>query len=379
LTSIILGSILVSVKENTMKNGLEDVIAAETQLSDVDGEAGRLVIRGVSLDQLVATGTYESVATLMLEGLTERRFDSEELKAWLGEARERLFAHVAAADAVLLALPPVDAMRALIARLPDGDDFDTALRLLAAPAVFLPAILRLQAGNTPIKPDTSLSQAADILHMLTGHRPSNEQTAALDTYLVTISDHGLNASTFASRVIASTGAGLTSSVLAAISALKGPLHGGAPGPVLDMFDAIGDQANAESWIGEALDRGERLMGFGHRIYRVRDPRADALKGALRPLVQTGQVDPGRMSLAEGIEAAALTILRERKPGRPLDVNVEFYTALLLDALGFPRAAFTGVFAIGRTVGWIAHAREQALNGRLIRPRSIYVGPLPKVA
>ncbi len=362
-----------------MKNGLEDVIAAETQLSDVDGEAGRLIIRGVSLDQLAATGTYESVATLLLDGLTERQFDAGELKAWLGETRERLFAHVAAADPVLLTLPPVDAMRALIARLPDGEDFDTALRLLAAPAVILPAILRLQAGNTPIKPDASLSQAADILRMLSGHRPSTEQTTALDAYLVTISDHGLNASTFASRVIASTGAGLTSSVLAAISALKGPLHGGAPGPVLDMFDAIGTTADAEQWIGKALDRGERLMGFGHRIYRVRDPRADALKGALRPLVQTGQVDPGRVALAEAIEAAALTILRKRKPGRPLDVNVEFYTALLLDALGFPREAFTGVFAIGRTVGWIAHAREQALNGRLIRPRSIYVGPLPRVA
>lgn len=362
-----------------MKNGLEDVIAAETQLSDVDGEAGRLIIRGVSLDHLVSTATYESVAALLLDGLTERHFGPAELGDWLGEMRVRIFAHVAALQSDLLALPPVDAMRALIARLPDGEDFEAALRLLAAPAVFLPAIIRLQAGNEPVAPDASLPQAADILRMLTGRMPSAEQKAALDAYLVTISDHGLNASTFASRVIASTRAGLTSSVLAAISALKGPLHGGAPGPVLDMFDEIGASENARGWLGRALDRGERLMGFGHRIYRVRDPRADALKKALRPLVLVGQVDRQRVELAEAVERAALAVLRERKPDRPLDVNVEFYTALLLDALGFPRESFTGVFAIGRTVGWIAHAREQALQGRLIRPRSIYVGPVPQAA
>ena len=362
-----------------MKNGLEDVIAAETQLSDVDGEAGRLIIRGVSLDHLVSTATYESVAALLLDGLTERHFGPAELGDWLGEMRVRIFAHVAALQSDLLALPPVDAMRALIARLPDGEDFEAALRLLAAPAVFLPAILRLQAGNEPVAPDASLPQAADILRMLTGRMPSAEQKAALDAYLVTISDHGLNASTFASRVIASTRAGLTSSVLAAISALKGPLHGGAPGPVLDMFDEIGASENARGWLGRALDRGERLMGFGHRIYRVRDPRADALKKALRPLVLAGQADRQRVELSEAVERAALAVLRERKPDRPLDVNVEFYTALLLDALGFPRESFTGVFAIGRTVGWIAHAREQALQGRLIRPRSIYVGPVPQAA
>jgi citrate synthase len=362
-----------------MNNGLEDVIAAETQLSDVDGEAGRLIIRGVSLDRLVSASTYESVAALLLDGLTERHLDAVELRKRLGETRVGLFAHVTALDLELLALPPVDAMRALIARLPDGEDFEAALRLLAAPAVFLPAILRMKTGNDPVAPDASLSQATDILRMLTGQLPSAEQTAALDVYLVTISDHGLNASTFASRVIASTRAGLTSSVVAAISALKGPLHGGAPGPVLDMFDAIGTSDNARDWLGRALDRGERLMGFGHRIYRVRDPRADALKQALRPLVLAAQVDRQKIELAEAVEHAAVAILKERKPDRPLDVNVEFYTALLLDALGFPRESFTGVFAIGRTVGWIAHAREQSLEGRLIRPRSVYVGPLPQAA
>ncbi len=360
-------------------NGLEDVIAAETRLSDVDGEAGRLVIRGVSLDLLASRATYEDGAALLLDGLLERPVTATDLKIRLGAARAEVFSHVRAADDALLNLPPVDAVRALIARLPDGEDLETALRLLAAPAVFLPAVLRLQKGEAPVAPSPSLSQSADILAMLNGRLPTHEQVAALDAYLVTISDHGLNASTFASRVVASTKAGLTSSVLAAISALKGPLHGGAPGPVLDMLDAIGTQENAEPWLAGALDHGERLMGFGHRIYRVRDPRADALKHALQPLVATGQVDLDRIRLAEAVEQAALAILKERKPDRPLDVNVEFYTALLLDALKFPRQSFTGVFAIGRTVGWIAHAREQSLEGRLIRPRSVYVGPLPQAA
>jgi citrate synthase len=164
-----------------------------------------------------------------------------------------------------------------------------------------------------------------------------------------------------------------------MSALKGPLHGGAPGPVLDMLDAIGTPEHAEPWLEAALDRGERLMGFGHRIYRVRDPRADALKAALRRLARAGQVDAGRVRLAEAVEAAALAILKRRKPNRPLDTNVEFYTALLLEALGFPRDAFTAIFAAGRSGGWIAHAREQATTGRLLRPQSVYIGPRPNQA
>ncbi len=362
-----------------MKNGLEDVVAAETQLSHVDGEAGQLIIRGVSLDHLAGHASYEDVVALLFGGLLGQAYDRAELARRLGEMRAEVFAHVGAVDGPLLELPPVDIMRALIARLPDGDDLDTALRLLAAPAVFLPAALRLKLGEAPVAPKPALSHSADILAMLGDRMPSKQEVAALDAYLVTISDHGLNASTFASRVVASTKAGLTSSVLAAIGALKGPLHGGAPGPVLDMLEAIGTAENAEAWLLDALDHGERLMGFGHRVYRVRDPRADALKGALKRLTTADPASHHRIQLAEAVEQSALAILKARKPDRPLDVNVEFYTALLLDALSFPREAFTGVFAIGRTVGWIAHAREQALEGRLIRPRSLYVGPLPQQA
>lgn len=364
-----------------MSDGLENVIAAETVLSEVDGLAGRLVIRGRSLDELAGKATYEDVVQLLFDGFYEGlpADVGPALGPALGAARVEVYAQVAALDAGLLALGPVEAMRALTARLPDGDDLPTALRLLAAPAVFVPAVVRAGQGLAPVAPDATLAHSADILRMLRGALPTAEEARALDAYLVTVSDHGLNASTFAARVIASTRAGLTSAVLGGISALKGPLHGGAPGPVIEMLDAIGTPGHARAWLEQALDSGERLMGFGHRIYKVRDPRADALKGAVRRLTQGSNVAPGRLAFAEAVERAALDILRERKPDRSLQTNVEFYTALLLEALAFPPAAFTGVFAMGRVAGWLAHAREQLAGGRLIRPQSVYVGPAPRRA
>lgn len=360
-----------------MSDGLEGVIAAETVLSEVDGEAGRLIIRGRSLDELAGRTRYETLVGLLFDGFFEGL--PGDLAPALGRARAEVFAEVAALDSGLLDRSPVEAVRALTARLADGDDLATALRLIAAPAVFTPAVVRAQAGEAPIAPDPSLGYAADVLRMLRGAAPSAAEAEALDAYLVTVSDHGLNASTFAARVVASTRAGLTSAALAGISALKGPLHGGAPGPVIEMLDAIGQPANAGPWIEQALARGERLMGFGHRVYRVRDPRADALKAAVRRLDLASSGRPGRLALAEAVEAAALAILRDHKPNRPLDTNVEFYTALLLEALGLPPAAFTCVFAMGRSAGWIAHAREQLAGGRLIRPQSHYVGPMPRAA
>jgi citrate synthase len=235
----------------------------------------------------------------------------------------------------------------------------------------------MQQGSAPIPPDASLGHAADMLKMLHGAPATPQRAAALDRYLVTASDHGLNASTFVARIVASTRAGLTSAVVAALGALKGPLHGGAPGPVLDMLDEIGAPGSATRWLEDALGRGDRLMGFGHRVYRVRDPRADALKEAVQGLAQTGQVDSNRLRLAEAVEAAALDLLARKKPDRSLQTNTEFYTALLLEAVGLPREAFTCAFAAGRTGGWIAHAREQVQNGRLIRPQSRYVGPQPQ--
>ena len=360
-----------------MSDGLESVVAAETVLSEVDGQAGRLVIRGRSLDDLAGRTTFEQVTHLLWDGF----FDDlpHDLAAPLGRARAEVFAEVDALDAALLARSPIEAMRALTARLADGDELGVALRLVAAPAVFTAAVTRRQGGQPALPPDPALGHAADILRMTRGAAASAEEAAALDTYLVTVSDHGLNASTFAARVVASTRAGLTSAVLGGISALKGPLHGGAPGPVIEMLDDIGTPDNAEAWLRGALARGDRLMGFGHRIYRVRDPRADALKIAVRRLTEGSNTMPGRLAFAEAVEAAALSILKQHKPDRPLDTNVEFYTALLLEALAFPPSAFTCVFAMGRVSGWIAHAREQLAGGRLIRPQSRYIGPEPRRA
>lgn len=361
-----------------MKSGLDDVIAAETILSDVDGLAGRLVIAGYSLDDLVATSRYEDVLALLIAPFFPD-LDIDAVKKTLGEARVDVFSLLPASDPVLADLSAVEALRALMARVGDGDDLATALRLVAAPGVFTAALTRRRQGLDAIAPDAGLSHAADILRMCHGKTPSAAMIAGLDTYLMTVSDHGLNASTFAARVVASTAAGLGSAAIAALSALKGPLHGGAPGPVLDMIDAIGTPDNARPWLEATLARGERLMGFGHRIYRVRDPRADALKAAVRRVTADDGFSSARISLAEVVETEALALLKAKKPDRPLQTNVEFYTALLLDALGFPRETFTCVFAMGRSAGWIAHAREQVVSGRLIRPQSLYVGPKPQHA
>jgi citrate synthase len=211
--------------------------------------------------------------------------------------------------------------------------------------------------------------------MLKDTPPTPDEATALETYLVSAADHGLNASTFAARVTASTRASLTDAVTAALCALKGPLHGGAPGPVLDMLDAIGPVENAEAWLDAAVMRGDRLMGFGHRVYRVHDPRSEVVRAVVERLNR----DTGRLRYAEAVEKAALAVLERRKPNRSLQTNLEFYTALLLEALGLPRDAFTGVFAAARVVGWIAHALEQQASGRLIRPQSVYIGKIPGVS
>lgn len=355
-----------------MDSGLENIIAAETILSDVDGQNGRLVIRGWPVETLAASMAFEDAAHLLWDGFFEGLPDVPELGARIGAAREEVFALVAELPG---GLDVVSFLRAGWALLPDDESLEAAIRLAAAGPVLTAAAVRRGSGQAPIAPDKDISQSADFLRMLTGKAPGPAEARALDAYLVTVCDHGLNASTFASRVVASTRAGLVSAAVAGISALKGPLHGGAPGPVLDMLDAIGAPEKAETWIDGALARGERLMGFGHRIYRVRDPRADALKAAVARLPGTS----GRIEFAEHIEGAVLGRLARKYPQRRLETNVEFYTALLLEAMGLPREAFTSVFACGRVLGWTAHAREQIAEGRLVRPRSVYRGPAPEAA
>ena len=355
-----------------MDSGLENVVAAETVLSDVDGQNGRLVIRGWPVEMLAASMAFEDAAYLLWDGFFEDLPDVAELGVRLGAEREEVFR---IAGELPDGLDVVGFLRAGWALLADDESLDAAIRLAAAGPVLTAAAVRRGRSEAAIRPDRDLSQSADFLRMLNGRVPGQAEARALDAYLVTVCDHGLNASTFAARVVASTRAGLVSAGVAGISALKGPLHGGAPGPVLDMIDAIGTPENAEAWIDGALARGERLMGFGHRVYRVRDPRADALKAAVARLPGTS----GRIAFAEQIEKAVLGRLATKYPQRRLETNVEFYTALLLEALGLPREAFTATFACGRILGWTAHAREQIGEGRLVRPRSVYRGPVPVAA
>jgi citrate synthase len=354
--------------------GLDDVIAAETVLSHVDGEAGRLIIRGHDLEELAGRISYEAAVATLWGGLVPGAGSEADIKDALGRARVRAFPHFEPLAPRLTHLTPIEGMRLLLSALPDSAE-DHAVLAVGGAGVAAAMAIRAGGGLPAVPPDPAEGHAADCLRMIRGAAPDAREAHALDTYLVTIIDHGLNASTFAARVVASTEAGLLSAVVAGLCALKGPLHGGAPGPVLDMLDAIGSEERAEAWLDEAIGRGERLMGFGHRIYRVRDPRADVLKAAVGRLRGRGN----RIMFAEQVEAAALRVLARRKPGRRLETNVEFYTALLLETLCVPRSGFTPLFAAGRSAGWAAHAVEQAATGRIIRPQSRYVGPWPAQA
>jgi citrate synthase len=356
---------------SNVADGLENVVAAETVLSKVDGDAGVLVLRGNYLQDIAGRRSFEWLTGLLWRDFVDRPLDETSVRRDLGMARERAFAGMCDLLPQAARLSPLAAVRLLLASVSDDAD-DAPLLLTATVAVGLAAVVRLRDGRTPVAPDPQSAHAADFLRMLKGVAPTPEEAAALETYLLCSVDHGLNASTFAGRVAASTQASLTDAVTAALCALKGPLHGGAPGPVLDMLDAIGPVENAEAWLDAAVMQGDRLMGFGHRMYRVRDPRCDVVKSVVSKL----SPDAGRLRYAEAVEQAALVVLAKRKPSRSLQTNHEFYTALLLEALGLPRDAFTGAFAVARVVGWIAHALEQQAGGRLIRPQSDYVGPMP---
>lgn len=349
--------------------GLDGIIAAETVLSHVDGAAGCLIMRGFELRDL-ADHSFEQVLALLWQDFAQP--DVAGISAALGAARLPAFAIARQFLPLIGGLSQVEALRLMLSAL--GDRISTAhhLAAVAAVPVFAAAIARHHQGLPPVAPDARLGHAADFLHMLHDRPAMPDEIAALNAYLVTVADHGLNASTFTARVIASTKAGLFSAVIGGLCALKGPLHGGAPGPVLDMLDAIGNEANITAWLQAELARGERLMGFGHRIYRVRDPRADVLKAAVSRL----RDEHGRIGFAEAVERQALALLAEKSPHRRLETNVEFFTALLLEAVGFPRQSFTNVFAAGRMAGWTAHVLEQEQQGRLIRPQSSYIGPMP---
>lgn len=356
-------------------SGLEDVVAATTRLSDVDGDHGRLVLAGRPVEDVAGTLSFERAIWLLWHGRIPTDAEAVRVREALGEGREAAYERIPELGDALALPDAMDALRAAMGHLAvrTGEDaFDEALRITAATAVFAAASVRSPA---PVRPDPRSSHAADYLRMVTRQTPSAAAVAALDAYLVTVVDHGMNASTFAARVVASTASDTVSAVVAAIGALKGRLHGGAPGPVLDMLDAIGEPSAAHAWIAGALARGERIMGMGHRVYRVRDPRAFVLERAVARLeaAEGASSSAGkRLQLARAVENEAVAALTARHPDRPLKANVEFYTALLLEAIDLPRTLFTPTFAASRVFGWCAHVNEQRAVGRLIRPKSRYV-------
>ena len=353
--------------------GLEDVVAVQTRLSDVDGEAGELIIGGFRVEELVGRAVFEETVYLLWHDVLPDCGQLADFREELAGRRELPPATLDLLRAVAVEkIPAMDALRMAAGTVSPGTDDEEALALVARLPTIVAAYSRLLQGEEPVAPDPALGHAANYLYMLTGDVPGAEFTRALDTYLSTVSDHGMNASTFAARVIVATRSDFVSAVVGAIGALKGPLHGGAPGPALDVVFEIGDASRAEAYLREKLGRGERLMGFGHRIYRVRDPRADVLSAAAERLYTTDG-DRDLYELALEVERTALSLLAEHRPGRNLQTNVEFYTALLLHGLRLPTQLFTPTFAAGRVAGWAAHCFEQRALDRLIRPQSVYVG------
>lgn len=360
-----------------MASGLEGVVVARTVLSAVDGERGRLIVRGRPIQELATGADFEETAAFLWNGLSGKSESARGVRLALGEARNLAFDILEPVLPEAARLLPIDALRFCLARLEAGTETGGVAFLAphylvtGAIPVVLAGIHRLGQGLAPLPPDPGLGQVADFLRMMRGTPAAPEVEEALTTYLVTVAEHGMNASTFAARVVASTQAGMVAAVVGAICALKGPLHGGAPGPVLDMLDAIATADRTRPWVAAELAAGRRIMGFGHRIYRVRDPRADVLQAAVARLGRTGL---GRLEFAQAVETEIQSALAAHKPDRPLPTNVEFYTALLLEAVGLPRDMFTAAFAMGRVLGWTAHIFEQASSGRLMRPQSEYVGP-----
>ena len=347
--------------------GLEGVLAAETELGLVDGANGRLMYRGYRIGDLVAHGSYASVANLLWTG------------EWNSHAHMSTGRVPSAVMAALMALPrtakPMDALRTAVSvwgatQVLDWPPTEIQARALTefSPSA-LAAFARLRQDLEPIDPDPKLDLVSGFLYQLTGQRPDKATARALDAYFIVGAEHGLNASTFTARVITSTRSDIASAVSGAIGAMKGPLHGGAPSEVVEQIHKVGSPEHAEQWVREAIARGERLMGFGHRVYRAYDPRA----AALRKVVEAMPTKPDWLELAIKVEDVALRVLEEKYPDRPLKTNVEYYAAAVLQGVGLTPDLFPAAFALARHAGWTAHVLEQASSNRLIRPDARYVG------
>jgi 2-methylcitrate synthase/citrate synthase II len=363
--------------------GLEGVIVGTTELSSVEGEEGRLTYRGYDIHDLAPSATFEEIVYLLLFGQLPNRHQLSDLKARIGANRALETDVLQWMQLVPKSAWPMDVLRTAVSALALYAPFEpgagwhesnqrTAITLIAKTPVIVAAWDRVRRGLAPVEPRADLSVAANFLYMMNGEAPSATAERALDTYLVLLADHSFNASTFSARVTASTRADTYAAATAALATLEGDLHGGAPGKVMRMLQEIDHPENAEPYVRALLARGEKIMGMGHREYRVRDPRAQHLEAMAKALGDAS--NPKWYELARTLENAANDVLQEAKPDRRIFANVEFYTAPTLFSLGIPADEFTCMFSCGRMAGWTAHIIEQLSDNRLIRPQATYVGP-----
>jgi len=362
--------------------GLEGVVVGETVLSNVEGEVGRLTYRGYDIHDLAERANYEEVVHLLLFGRLPTHEELEALNARLAARRALPNGLLAMMHAIPRDAWPMDVLRTGVSAIahfvphrPDGShetSIDSAIDLIAKVPTIVAAWDRMRRRLEPIAPDPKLTTAANFLYMRTGEQPIPEAEKALDTYLILLADHSYNASTFSARVTASTGADIYCSITAAVATLAGDLHGGAPSKVMTMLEEIGLPEKAEPYVRELLARHEKIMGMGHREYKIRDPRAAQLEKMAKNLTEKSHTK--WYLIARALEDASQNVLQEAKPGKKIYANVEFYTAPTLSSLGIPSDEFTCMFACGRISGWSAHVLEQFTHNRLIRPQATYVGP-----
>jgi citrate synthase len=363
----------VSGRPNISK-GLDHIFVDRSSISWVGGESGDLVYRGFDVREIVPGVPYESAVHLILYGDPPTIDPSPEVVDGLRRNRNPRPAVERVVDALEPSLAPLDALRTILSALGDGSfeyppTLEQGFRLIAQTPVLLARYIRRARGQAPVASNPQLSHAANYLAMLSSDPPDPDRTAALEAYLVLLADHGMNASTFALRTAISTQSDLASAATAALAVLKGPVHGGAPSRVSDMLDAIGSPEHADAWVDQKVAAHEVLFGFGHRAYKTDDPRAVVLHQIARNVAK-----PSRLAHAEAVERSALRGLRAAHPTARLYTNVEFWSAVVLEGVGLPRELFTPTFAVARTAGWTAHALEQSVDNRLIRPDVEYVGP-----
>ena len=363
--------------------GLEGVIVAETQVGDVRGLEGFYHYRQYSAVELADKRSLEDVWFLLFEGhlpsAAESRAFAEEVRSYRGvpDAVRGLLPAIAASGG-----PIMDQLRTAVSLLGHSQGFrpwldvpaaelrTDALRVCAAVPTLIMALHRLGHDLEPIDPDPDLGYGEDYLWMLTGKRPDADKARAVEQYQTLTIDHGFNASTFTSRVITSTGADLAGALAGAVAALSGPLHGGAPSRALDLLDAIGTPDNARPYLVDAVTRGDKIMGFGHRVYKTTDPRSEFLRGVAQ------RIGAAKVAFATQVERTVVDVLAELKPGRNLYANVEFYAGVVMEDVGLPADLFSPTFASSRVIGWCANILEQAADNRIIRPSARYVGPPP---